>query len=313
MAPSAYSSRLAGEPAWVVDYVLVHELAHLSVRHHNAAFWKLVHRYPLAERALGYLMARGLDADMLGAAHPGGGSGTEPRHLDALGAAASRTGRGLGEERRRRPGRPAQRRRPQVARANRSRPRPPAPSCSYRPRPLRARRRQLRSARDGPTGRTARRGRRLPAAPPHGTSARLDREPVLGWCSGHWAWWSPGRSPSCIGALGVPVSLLSETKETSLALRAGVPGATGAGLAGLPVTDRRVVLVSVDEGVKRGTLGAADGGSIAAAARMALARGSPWSWCWRRPEPTSWRAWRPWTAGAGRPGRSRSAPGWSPS
>ncbi len=71
------------------------------------------------------------------------------------------------------------------------------------------------------------------------------------------------------------MSLLSETKETSLALRAGVPGATGAGLARLPVTDRRVVLVSVDEGVKRGTLGAADSETIAAAARMALAQRLP--------------------------------------
>ncbi len=86
------SSRLAGEPAWVVDYVLVHELAHLSVRHHNAAFWKVVHRYPLAERALGYLMARGLDADMLGATDPGGGGGTEP----PLPPAPQQTGPGPG-------------------------------------------------------------------------------------------------------------------------------------------------------------------------------------------------------------------------
>ena len=82
------SSRLAGEPAWVVDYVLVHELAHLSVRHHSAAFWKLVHRYPLAERALGYLMARGLDADMLGATNPEDGAGTEPPAPRGAGPAA---------------------------------------------------------------------------------------------------------------------------------------------------------------------------------------------------------------------------------
>lgn len=54
------SSRLAREPLWVLDYVLVHELAHLQVRGHGKAFWALVNRYPLAERARGFLIARGL-------------------------------------------------------------------------------------------------------------------------------------------------------------------------------------------------------------------------------------------------------------
>jgi predicted metal-dependent hydrolase len=49
------STRLQSMPAWVVDYVLVHELAHLIEPAHNAAFWTLVHRYPKAERAEGYL------------------------------------------------------------------------------------------------------------------------------------------------------------------------------------------------------------------------------------------------------------------
>lgn len=49
------STRLRGMPSWVVDYVLVHELAHLLVPGHNAAFWKLVAGYPKAERARGYL------------------------------------------------------------------------------------------------------------------------------------------------------------------------------------------------------------------------------------------------------------------
>ncbi len=57
------SSRLAGEPPWVLDYVIVHELAHLDVPRHNTAFWSLVNRYPKAERARGFLIARGLEAD----------------------------------------------------------------------------------------------------------------------------------------------------------------------------------------------------------------------------------------------------------
>lgn len=49
------SARLREMPTWVLDYVLVHELAHLLVPGHGADFWELVERYPRAERARGYL------------------------------------------------------------------------------------------------------------------------------------------------------------------------------------------------------------------------------------------------------------------
>lgn len=50
------SDRLQGMPAWVVDYVLVHELAHLLEAGHGPEFWAWVDRYPQAERAKGYLL-----------------------------------------------------------------------------------------------------------------------------------------------------------------------------------------------------------------------------------------------------------------
>lgn len=50
------SARLQGMPSWVVDYVLVHELAHLFEPSHNDRFWGWVDRYPHAERAKGYLL-----------------------------------------------------------------------------------------------------------------------------------------------------------------------------------------------------------------------------------------------------------------
>jgi len=57
------SRRLASLPRWVEDYVIVHELAHLAYAGHGQRFWDLVNRYPLAERARGYLMALGYEGE----------------------------------------------------------------------------------------------------------------------------------------------------------------------------------------------------------------------------------------------------------
>ena len=55
------SHRLAEMPDWVLEYVVMHELAHLQEANHGPRFWKLVNRFPLTERARGYLMAVGLE------------------------------------------------------------------------------------------------------------------------------------------------------------------------------------------------------------------------------------------------------------
>ncbi|MDQ3627933.1 MAG: M48 family metallopeptidase [Actinomycetota bacterium] len=49
------SERLQGMPSWVIDYVLLHELAHLLVPGHGPEFWARLGRYPRTERARGYL------------------------------------------------------------------------------------------------------------------------------------------------------------------------------------------------------------------------------------------------------------------
>jgi hypothetical protein len=71
------SHRLRDMPDWVVDYVLVHELAHLLVPDHSAAFWDLVAAYPLAERARGYLLG-------VAAGHPGWETPLPPEQLALL-------------------------------------------------------------------------------------------------------------------------------------------------------------------------------------------------------------------------------------
>ena len=63
------SDKLRPMPQWVIDYVLLHELAHLLVAGHNAAFWRLLEAYPDTQRAKAFLegvtfaTSRGLAAD----------------------------------------------------------------------------------------------------------------------------------------------------------------------------------------------------------------------------------------------------------
>ncbi|WP_426225486.1 M48 family metallopeptidase [Pseudarthrobacter sp. DSP2-3-2b1] len=72
------SDKLRPMPQWVIDYVLLHELAHLLVAGHNAAFWKLLEAYPDTMRAKAFLegvsfaTGRGMGPD-----------GADPGHDDA--------------------------------------------------------------------------------------------------------------------------------------------------------------------------------------------------------------------------------------
>jgi predicted metal-dependent hydrolase len=51
------SDRMARFPGWVLDAVIVHELAHLVELNHGHAFHALADRYPKQERAYGFLLA----------------------------------------------------------------------------------------------------------------------------------------------------------------------------------------------------------------------------------------------------------------
>lgn len=57
------SDRIAAFPGWVLDAVIVHELAHLLEAHHGPAFHAVANRYPKQERAYGFLLAMQLTDD----------------------------------------------------------------------------------------------------------------------------------------------------------------------------------------------------------------------------------------------------------
>jgi len=60
------SRRLVDMPEWVLDYVLLHELAHLLEAGHGPAFRRLVEGYPRLERARGYLEGAAHEAERAG-------------------------------------------------------------------------------------------------------------------------------------------------------------------------------------------------------------------------------------------------------
>lgn len=57
------STRLRGVPPWVLDYVLLHELAHLLQPGHGPQFWAELAAYPRTERARGFLEGLAFVAD----------------------------------------------------------------------------------------------------------------------------------------------------------------------------------------------------------------------------------------------------------
>jgi predicted metal-dependent hydrolase len=76
------SDRLRDVPDHVLDYVLLHELAHLLVPGHGPAFWRLLASYPRLERARGFLdglaHAEGLPLEADDDGDPVDGGSAEP-------------------------------------------------------------------------------------------------------------------------------------------------------------------------------------------------------------------------------------------
>ncbi len=49
------SDRMRGWPEYVLDYVIAHELCHRQFPNHSPEFWAYLSRYPLTEKARGFL------------------------------------------------------------------------------------------------------------------------------------------------------------------------------------------------------------------------------------------------------------------
>ncbi|VVB91586.1 Uncharacterised protein [uncultured archaeon] len=64
------SHKLLEMPKWVLDYVIMHEMTHLVHPNHSGAFWKKVAEFKYTERARGFLMAKGMESEVMGNDEP---------------------------------------------------------------------------------------------------------------------------------------------------------------------------------------------------------------------------------------------------
>ena len=90
------SEALRDVPAYVLDYVVVHELAHLVVPGgHPPEFWELVRSFPRTERAMGYLEAY---SRVLRSGPGDGEEGAAPAAGDDSEGAGEAVGEDVGED-----------------------------------------------------------------------------------------------------------------------------------------------------------------------------------------------------------------------
>ncbi len=60
-----FNTLLAGAPKWVIDYVVVHELAHIRYMDHGPRFWELVNQHCVhTQEAKNWLRQRGISLEL---------------------------------------------------------------------------------------------------------------------------------------------------------------------------------------------------------------------------------------------------------
>jgi predicted metal-dependent hydrolase len=57
------SDRIKGWPAWVIEYVVAHEMVHRKYPNHIKEFWAFLGRYPKSERARGFILGVAFQLD----------------------------------------------------------------------------------------------------------------------------------------------------------------------------------------------------------------------------------------------------------